>query len=122
MKATTHDAGVPPILSRVMRERDALTREVELLRHAADAEAEAGDEARAQAKRLRAERDAARNGRQGADAAVRVLEAKGDRLRTALGKLDWLTSSPGDMRSEEMRDEARRIIRAALDEGDADER
>ena len=37
--------------------------------------------------RLRAERDAARNGRQGADAAVRVLEADVERLREENDKL-----------------------------------
>ena len=46
-----------------------------------DREREMREELRAEVDRLRAERDAARNGRQGADAAVRVLEAAAERLR-----------------------------------------
>ena len=80
---------------------EAAASEVEELRREVDRLREKRSEAVHELSRVIEERDAARNGRQGADAAVRVLEAKGDRLRAALGKLDWLTSSPGDMRSED---------------------
>ena len=102
LPTSSRAAEVRTALAMVDREREMreeLRAEVERLR-------EARSEAVHELSRVIEERDAARNGRQGADAAVRVLEAERDRLREELGyfKTQAVVAREAETEAEHLRD------------------